>query len=59
MTVSSRALQTLTNAPRAHRNQRASRWRKLSAGRQALLVVVYLRKGETYATWPAGSRSAP
>jgi hypothetical protein len=38
MTVSSRAL-TLADAPRRHRNQRATRWRKLSAGRQALLVV--------------------
>jgi transposase-like protein len=49
MTVSSRALTTLTDALRAHRSQRATRWRKLSAGRQALLVVAYLRKGETYA----------
>ena len=48
MTVSSRALTTLTDALRRHRNQRATRWRKLSAGRQALLVVAYLRKGETY-----------
>ena len=54
MTVSSRALNTLTDALRAQRNQRATRWRKLSAGRQALLVVAYLRKGETYADLACG-----
>jgi Helix-turn-helix of DDE superfamily endonuclease len=54
MTVSSRALKMLTDALRAHRTQRATRWRKLSAGRQALLVVAYLRKGETYAELACG-----
>jgi hypothetical protein len=54
MTVSSRALDLLADALRAHRNQRATRWRKLSAGRQALLVVAYLRKGETYADLACG-----
>ena len=43
MTVSSRALGVLSDALRAQRNQRRSRWRKLPAGRQALLVVAYLR----------------
>jgi DNA invertase Pin-like site-specific DNA recombinase len=38
----------------ARRNQRRSRWRKLTAGRQALLVVAYLRKGETYAALACG-----
>jgi hypothetical protein len=56
MTVSSRALTTLTDALRRHRNQRATRWRKLSAGRQALLVVAYLRKGETYSDLACGFR---
>jgi hypothetical protein len=54
MTVSSRALSLLADTLRAHRNQRATRWRKLSAGRQALLVVAYLRKGETYADLACG-----
>jgi transposase-like protein len=36
------------------RSRRATRWRKLSAGRQALLVVAYLRKGETYADLAGG-----
>jgi hypothetical protein len=48
MSVSSPALTTLAQVLRQHRNQRATRRRKLSAGRQALLVMAYLRKGETY-----------
>jgi DDE superfamily endonuclease/Helix-turn-helix of DDE superfamily endonuclease len=54
MSVSSRALTTLAGVLRRHRNQRATRWRKLSAGRQALLVVAYVRKGETYADLACG-----
>jgi hypothetical protein len=54
MSVSSRTLTTLADALRRHRTQRATRWRKLTAGRQALLVVAYLRKGETYADLAAG-----
>jgi hypothetical protein len=54
MTVSSRALTTLTDALRAHRTRHATRWRKLTPGRQALLVVAYLRKGETYADLACG-----
>lgn len=56
MTVSSRALHVLSDALRAHRNQRATRWRKLTCGRQALLVVAHLRKGETYADLACGFR---
>jgi hypothetical protein len=48
MTVSTRALGMLADALRRRRREQATRWRKLSAGRQALLVVAYLRKGETY-----------
>ena len=54
MNVSSRALGMLADALRRHRNQRATRWRKLTAGRQALLVIAYLRKGETYAELACG-----
>jgi hypothetical protein len=54
MTVSTRALTTVTDLLRGHRAQRGTRWRKLSAGRQALLVVAYLRKGETYADLAGG-----
>jgi hypothetical protein len=52
--VSSRAPTTLAQVLRRPRNRRATRWRKLSAGRQALLVVAYLRKGETYADLACG-----
>jgi DDE superfamily endonuclease len=54
MSVSSRALKLLADVLRAHRTQRATRWRKLSVGRQALLVVAYLRKGETYTDLACG-----
>jgi hypothetical protein len=54
MSVSSRALTTVADVLRRHRNERATRWRKLSVGRQALLVVAYLRKGETYAELACG-----
>jgi hypothetical protein len=45
MTVSSRALGVLSDALRAHRNQRRTRWRKLPPGRQALLVVAHPAQG--------------
>lgn len=54
MSVSSRALNLLADTLRAHRGQRRTRWRKLTPGRQALLVVAYLRKGETYADLACG-----
>jgi hypothetical protein len=56
MTVSSRALRRVADALRGNRNKLGTRWRKLSAGRQALLVVAYLRKGETYADLAGGFR---
>src|SRR5512142_740197 len=39
---------------RRHRRQIGSCWRKLNPGRQALLVLVHLRKGETFADLAAG-----
>src|SRR6266513_1178192 len=39
---------------RRHRKQAGSRWRKLGPGQQALLVLAYLRKGETFAELAAG-----
>ena len=56
MTVSTRALGMLADALRRQRRERATRWRKLTAGRQALLVVAHLRKGETYAELACGFR---
>jgi hypothetical protein len=39
---------------RRHRKSAGSRWRKLNPGQQALLVLAYLRKGETFAELAAG-----
>ena len=39
---------------RRHRNSIGSCWRKLNPGQQALLVLAYLRKGETFAELAAG-----
>ena len=39
---------------RRHRRQIGSAWRKLNPGQQALLVLAYLRKGETFADLAAG-----
>ena len=49
--------QTLTYVAgviRRHRARIGSCWRKLSSGRQALLVLAYLRNGETFADLAAG-----
>ena len=49
--------QTLTYTAgliRRHRRRIGSPWRKLNPGRQALLVLAYLRKGETFADLAAG-----
>ena len=54
MTVSNRALRLLADALRARRARLRTRWRRLTAGRQALLVVAHLRKGETYADLATG-----
>jgi hypothetical protein len=48
MSVSSRVLNMLAEALRHERRARRTRWRRLEAGQQALLVLAYLRKGETY-----------
>jgi len=39
---------------RRHRKAIGSRWRRLNPGQQALLVLAYLRKGETFADLAAG-----
>ncbi|WP_219419244.1 transposase family protein [Pseudonocardia nigra] len=54
MTVSNRALIMLADLLRERRATLGTRWRRLNAGRQALLVVAYLRKGETYADLAGG-----
>ncbi len=52
--VSSSALRFLTQQLRRHRHEIGSRWRRLSAGRQALLTLAHLKVGHTYAQLAAG-----
>jgi DDE superfamily endonuclease len=47
--LSSRTLTFVSGLIRRHRTSIGSCWRKLNPGRQALLVLAYLRKGETFA----------
>ncbi len=54
MTVSNRALIMLADLLRQNRAQLKTRWRRLDAGQQALLVVAHLRKGETYTDLAVG-----
>jgi hypothetical protein len=54
MPVSNRAMQTLADALRQRRAAMGSRWRRLSAGEQALLVLAHLNKGETYTALAGG-----
>jgi hypothetical protein len=54
ITVSNHALIRLSDALRHQRAAVGTRWRRLSTGEQALLVVAHLRKGETYADLAAG-----
>ena len=52
--LSSRTLTFVSGIIRRHRISIGSLWRKLNPGQQALLVLVYLRKGETFAELAAG-----
>ncbi|MFL6142183.1 MAG: transposase family protein [Labedaea sp.] len=52
--LSHQTLTLVSDLIRAHRRQLGSSWRKLNAGQQALLVLVYLRKGEPFAEVGAG-----
>src|SRR3979411_2258122 len=52
--LSARTLTFTAGVIRRYRRQGGSAWRKLSPGRQALLVLAYLRKGETFAELAAG-----
>ena len=52
--LSSRTLTYVSGIIRRHRSAGRSRWRKLNPGKQALLVLAYLRKGETFAGLAAG-----
>jgi DDE superfamily endonuclease/Helix-turn-helix of DDE superfamily endonuclease len=52
--LSAQTLTYVAGVIRRHRKKTGSCWRKLSPGRQALLVLAYLRKGETFAGLAAG-----
>jgi hypothetical protein len=52
--LSSRTLTFVAGIVRRHRAAIGSGWRKLNPAKQALLVLVYLRKGETFASLAAG-----
>jgi hypothetical protein len=52
--LSRRTLDYTAGIIRRHRKAIGSPWRRLNPGRQALLVLVYLRKGETFADVAAG-----
>ena len=52
--LSSRTLNFAAGLIRRHLKTVGSRWRKLDPARQALLVLAYLRKGETFAELAAG-----
>ncbi len=53
--LSAQALTYVAGVIRRHRRKIGSCWRKLNPGRQALLVLAYLRKGETFAELAARS----
>ena len=52
--LSRQTLTFVSGIIRRHRMKVGSRWRKLNPGQQALLVLAYLRKGETFAELAAG-----
>ncbi|WP_318217376.1 transposase family protein [Streptomyces sp. SCL15-6] len=54
--LSSRTLQRLAGLLASHRRRIGSRWRRLTCGRQALLVLAHLHCGDTYARLAAGFR---
>lgn len=54
MQVSNRCLQRLSDALRQRRSIVGSRWRRLSPGEQALSVLAYLNKGESYPALAGG-----
>lgn len=56
--VSSSALRFLSSRLREHRRGLGTRWRRLSAGRQALLALAHLRNGHPYVQLAAGTSTA-
>jgi hypothetical protein len=56
--LSAQTLAYAAGVIRRHRKQIGSSWRKPNPGRQALLVLAYLRKGDTFAELAAGIGTA-
>jgi hypothetical protein len=54
LSLSRKTLTFVAGVIRRHRASIGSLWRKLNPGQQALLVLVHLRKGETFAGLAAG-----
>ena len=54
LSLSSKTLNYVAGTVRHHRAAIGSLWRRLNPGRQALLVLAYLRKGETFAELAVG-----
>jgi hypothetical protein len=52
--LSSKTLTFASGVIRRHRKSIGSRWRALNPGQQAMLVLVYLRKGDAYTELAAG-----
>jgi len=52
--LSTRSFAYLSGLLAAHRRQIGSRWRRLTPGEQALLVLAHLRNGDTYSRLAAG-----
>jgi hypothetical protein len=52
--LSPQTLNYVAGVTRRHRKSMRSVWRRLNPGQQALLVLVYLRKGETFTELGAG-----
>jgi hypothetical protein len=57
--LSSATLNYVAGIIRRHRASIGSLRRKLDPGQQALLVLAYLRKGQTFADLAAGSMPGP
>jgi hypothetical protein len=54
--LSSSTLRRVARLVAQHRRSIGSRWRRLAPGRQAMLVLAHLRRGDTYAQLAAGFR---
>ncbi|GAA1025722.1 hypothetical protein GCM10009557_00760 [Virgisporangium ochraceum] len=59
ISLSTRSLNHMADLIRARRKELRSRWRRLPAGRQALLALAHLRNGDTPARLATGFAIGP